>query len=136
MMRLLSRLSLALTATLVAAAPPEAAQEIVTLDTRPSVTMKILLMTPNTSPKGAVILFPGGDGEGAFTDRKGKIRLSNNFLARSAELFAGEGFVTASADVPSDQSGGMSDQFRTSKERAVTSNLGSDPECVSQWRIG
>lgn len=114
---IIPRLWLAVATIALLAAPLEAAQEIVTLDTRPSVTMKILLMTPDTSPKRTVLLFPGGDGRG-FTERQGKARLGNNFLVRSADLFVGEGFVAAIVDVPSDQSGGMSDQFRTSKEHA------------------
>lgn len=109
---------LAVAASLLAFPVLGASQEIVTLDTRPGVSIKVLLITPAASAKGAVILFPGGDGKGSFTEREGKVRLSNNFLVRSSKLFVDQGFVAAIVDAPSDQSGGMSDQFRTSKEHA------------------
>ena len=98
--------------------PPfvEAAQEIVTLETRPGVTLKVLLRFPNASPQASIVLFPWGMGAGHFSERGGQIRVSNNFFTRSSPLFVERGFVAAIVDVPSDQAGGMSDQFRTGKE--------------------
>ncbi len=96
--------------------PVRAGQEIVTLDTRPGVTLKVLLLTPSGSHEGTLLMFPGGDGKGHFTEREGKVRLSRNFLVRSSNLFVDQGFLVAIVDVPSDQAAGMSPQFRTSKE--------------------
>lgn len=94
----------------------EAGQETLTLDTRPGVTMKVLLMTPESSPSGVLVMFPGGDGKGHFTEQAGGVRLGGNFLVRSTPLFVDRGFVVAIIDVPSDEAWGMSDQFRTSRE--------------------
>jgi hypothetical protein len=96
--------------------PVRAAQEIVTLDTRPGVSMRVLLLTPSASSKGTLVMFPGGDGKDHFTEQKGKVRFSRNFLVRSSNLFVDQGFLVAIVDVPSDQAAGMSPQFRTSKE--------------------
>ena len=93
-----------------------AAQEVVTLETRAGVTLKLLLITPDERTKGGFILFPGGDGKGHFGEKGGKIRLSRNFLVRSSGLFVQKGFVAAIVDVPSDQSRGMSYAFRASDE--------------------
>ncbi len=40
--------------------PLETGHEIVTLNTRPGVTMRILLAKPNAASKGTFIFFPGG----------------------------------------------------------------------------
>lgn len=98
------------------AAPARAAQEIVTLETRPGVTVKVLIMTSSGSSKGTLLMFPGGSGANHFSERGVKIRLSNNFLVRSSNQFMKQGFVIAIVDVPSDQANGMNDQFRTSKD--------------------
>ncbi len=98
------------------APPAQAAQEIVTVETHPGVTVKVLIMPPDSSSKGTLLLFPGGNGATHFSARGGKIRLGNNFLVRASDLFVERGFGVAIVDVPSDQAYGMSDQFRTSKE--------------------
>ena len=63
----------------------------------------------------AVILFKGGSGTPINYDEGEDLRFVDNFLVRSAPLFARAGFVTAVADAPSDRSGGMDDHFRSSK---------------------
>ena len=107
---------LSLAAALLIPLPAQSAQEIVTLETRPGVTLKVLLRFPNNSPKAALVLFPGGQGAGHFSERGGQIRVGNNFLTRSSPLFVERRFAVAVVDVPSDQAAGMSDQFRTGKE--------------------
>ncbi len=107
---------LALAAALLIPLPVQSAQEIVTLETRPGVTLKVLLRFPNNAPKAALVLFPGGQGEGHFSERNGQIRVGNNFLTRTSPLFVERRFAVAIIDAPSDQAGGMSDQFRTGKE--------------------
>ena len=96
--------------------PAHASQEIWTLETRKGVTLKALVTAPPSTPDGILILFPGGNGAGHFTERKGQIHLSENFLVRSSNLFVEQNFVTAIVDAPSDHSSGMSDQFRSSKD--------------------
>ena len=108
-------LGLAFVASILAF-PVEAAPEIMQLTTRPGVTVKILIRTPDSPSKGTLLLFPGGGGANHFSERGGKVRLGNNFLVRASDLFVERGFGVAIVDVPSDQASGMSDQFRTSKE--------------------
>ncbi len=96
--------------------PVEAGQEIVSLETRPGVTVKVLIMASGGPSKGTLLMFPGGNGANHFSEGGGKIRLGGNFLTRSAELFVERNFAVAIVDVPSDQAYGMSDQFRSSKE--------------------
>jgi hypothetical protein len=104
----------------IVAAPmtAKAGQEMVSVSTRPGVTVRVLMITPDSAPKGALVVFPGGNGAGHFTDRRGNIRLGGNFLVRSADLFVGQGLVAAIVDVPSDHAQGMDFQFRRSREHA------------------
>ena len=37
-------------------------EELVTLVTRPGVTVRVLLISPNAVPKGVFVFFPGGEG--------------------------------------------------------------------------
>ena len=70
--------------------------------TRPGVTQRILVITPD-SAKAAVILFPGGDG-GVTLEADGRIpKLAGNFLVRSRQLFADQGLTTVIIDAPSDR---------------------------------
>jgi pimeloyl-ACP methyl ester carboxylesterase len=73
----------------------------VDLPTRPGVTQRILVITPD-KPKAAVILFAGGDG-GLTLEADGRIpKLAGNFLVRSRQLFAEQGLTTVVIDAPSD----------------------------------
>lgn len=93
-------------------------RQIVTISTRPEVTVRVAVIAPTGPPSGVLVLFPGGDGAGAVGDGAG-LRLGTSFLVRSAPLFAARGLLVAIVDAPSDQSGGMSDHFRTSPEHAA-----------------
>ena len=86
-------------------------EEIVTLGTRPGVTVRVLLITPNAVPKGTFIFFPGGEGYLVNTEDGQPKRL---FIREFRE----QGFATAIVDVPSDQPYGMigGDRFRRSEE--------------------
>jgi dienelactone hydrolase len=75
-----------------------------------------LLYTPDKESKGTLLLFPGSYGNGHYSGKEGAIRLGSNFLVRSSGLFVEKGFSIAIIDVPSDNSGGMSDSFRRSAE--------------------
>lgn len=80
------------------AQPPQ----IIDVPSRPGVTQRILIITPE-KPKAAVILFAGGDG-GLTLEADGRIpKLAGNFLVRSRQLFADQGFTTVVIDTPSDK---------------------------------
>jgi len=85
-------------------------EELVTLATRPGVTVRVLLITPNAVPKGVFLFLPGG--EGYLVSPEGRPK------ALYTRRFPGRGFVTALVDVPSDQPYGVTggDRFRISKE--------------------
>ena len=72
------------------------------MPSRPGVTQRILVITPE-KPKAAVILFAGGDG-GLTLDADGRIpKLGGNFLVRARQLFAEQGLTTVVIDAPSDR---------------------------------
>ena len=80
------------------------AQSVRTIDipTRPAVTQRILVITPD-KPRAAVILFAGGDG-GLTLEADGRIpKLAGNFLVRSRQQFADQGLTTVVIDAPSDR---------------------------------
>jgi dienelactone hydrolase len=75
--------------------------QVVDVPSRPGVTQRILVITPD-KPKAAVILFAGGDG-GIQIQPDGSIKRSGNFLVRSRQLFVDQGLTTAVIDAPSDK---------------------------------
>lgn len=80
------------------------AQPVRTVDlpTRPGVTQRILVITPD-KPKAAVILFPGGDG-GVTLEADGRIpKLAGNFLVRTRQMFVDQGLTVVVIDAPSDK---------------------------------
>jgi pimeloyl-ACP methyl ester carboxylesterase len=86
-----------------------AAQERIDVPTRPGVTEPVYF-TAAVSAAATGILFPGGNGVVAS--------VRNNFLLRVAGRFSDQGINVAVLDVPSDQAGGMSQQFRQSSQHA------------------
>ena len=97
---------LAMLAVLVSGAR---AQERIDVPTRPGVTQPVYI-TASPSAVASAILFPGGNGVLAS--------VRNNFLLRVAGRFSAQGFDVAVVDAPSDQSGGMTPQFRQSSQHA------------------
>jgi hypothetical protein len=91
--------------------PLLAGEELVKLNTRPGVTVRVLLVTPNTVPKAVLLFFPGGEGYLVNTENGRPKRL---FIREFRE----QGLLTAIVDVPSDQPYGMigGDRFRRSEE--------------------
>lgn len=76
--------------------------QVVDVPSRPGVTQRILVITPE-KPKAAVVLFAGGDG-GLTLEADGRIpKLSGNFLVRSRQLFVDQGLTTVVIDAPSDK---------------------------------
>ncbi len=96
--------NLAVSAVLLAAACAAGAQtpQVVDLPSRPGVTQRILVITPE-KPRAAVILFAGGDG-GLTLEADGRIpKLAGNFLVRSRQLFVEQRLTTIVIDAPSDK---------------------------------
>jgi len=96
------------------------AAELVTLQTRPGVEQRFILITPE-KPIASVILFAGGKGVLDLSSAHGAPLINwgkNNFLVRTRNMFVKHGFVVAVVDAPSDQqsSRGMLGGFRDSGE--------------------
>jgi hypothetical protein len=94
-------------------------QEIVAINVRPDVEVKLAIIVPSAQPKGIMLMFPGGDGAGinSFSGKPGgEIGLGDNFVVRTAPAFVRQGYIVAIMDTPSDQSGGMSKKFRESEQ--------------------
>jgi dienelactone hydrolase len=89
-----------------------------TIDSRSSVTTRLLITIPGGSSKAMLLIFPGGDGTNHFRTSGEQIILGGNFLVRSVPLFRNQGLSTAVIDAPSDRSGGMNGAFRTSINHA------------------
>ena len=113
-----SRLLIAL--ALLASSGTPAAEEIVILSTRGSVTQSYLLTSPPAGKARAVaVLFAGGAGRVDLEREAARALLDRgNFLVRSRRLFPGNGVVAAVMDAPSDQPQGMDDAFRLSGAHA------------------
>ena len=106
---------------LLAALNATAAEEIITLSTREGVTQPYLLSAPTSDkPVAVAVLFPGGAGRVnlAREQRRGPID-RGNFLVRSRGWFVQAGVVAAVVAAPSDQAGGMEDDFRLGVEHAT-----------------
>ena len=106
---------------LLAALNAKAAEEIITLSTREGVTQSYLLSVPTADkPVAVAVLFPGGAGRVnlAREQQRGPID-RGNFLVRSRGWFARAGVAAVVVAAPSDQAGGMEDDFRLGVEHAM-----------------
>jgi pimeloyl-ACP methyl ester carboxylesterase len=99
--------------------------EIVTIDSRPNVTVSFAVTRPDTEPKVAAILFAGGNGKLRLWQGRG-LR-TNNFLVRSRGLFAKGGVLVVTVDAPSDRREEGLDDFRDSAEHRT------DITAVLRW---
>lgn len=84
-------------------------EKLLTIETRPGVTVRVLLTVPSGAPRGIVLIYPGGAG---FL-----VASSGVFYGAFRREFAALGFLAAVVDVPSDQpqgleEGGRHDRFR------------------------
>lgn len=96
-----------------------AVTEIRTIPTRPGVTMEFLVMTPEKiGHRDALILFPGGNGAGAFKLTESGVVTGWSFLVRSSGDFIQNGLSIFTVAPPSDHPTGMSTGFRESTEHA------------------
>lgn len=100
------------------AGPVSAAEtKVVTLTVRGSAQQRILLVRPEGPPKASVALYPGGPGDIKIRE-DGSIRFAGNFLVRTRDYFAAEGFLVAVVDRPSDWAGADEDRYRLSPAHA------------------
>jgi len=77
-------------------------QEVLNVNTRDGVTMRVLLLSPK-EPKASLILFAGGHG-GLRLFPNGSMQWGeNNFLIRTKNIFAELGVNVAIVDAPSDR---------------------------------
>jgi pimeloyl-ACP methyl ester carboxylesterase len=96
--RLAATTMLALSAVSSAQTP----EKVVDIPTRPSVTLRMLVLTPS-EPRAALVLLAGGHG-GLQISPDGSMKWgAGNFLVRSRRLFADQGLVVATLDAPSDR---------------------------------
>jgi pimeloyl-ACP methyl ester carboxylesterase len=77
-------------------------ERVVDIPTRPGVTQRMVVLSPN-KPKGAVVLFAGGHGGLQITATGNFNWGADNFLVRSRQLFASNGLMVAVVDAPSDR---------------------------------
>jgi pimeloyl-ACP methyl ester carboxylesterase len=112
-MRISIFLAAAVLAGMTSSLPVMAAEQLITIPTRPGVTQSFYVTDPARPPIASLILLPGSQGKlsnyGPADVRRG------NFLVRSRDLFVARGFTVAVMDAPSDEASGMSDSFRVGK---------------------
>jgi pimeloyl-ACP methyl ester carboxylesterase len=82
----------------------ETPQQVVDLQTRSGVTQRMIVLAP-PEPKATVILFSGGDGGLGIFPNGSLNRGKGNFLVRTRQMFADQGFLVAVVDAPSDRQG-------------------------------
>lgn len=92
---------------------------VVTVPTRPGVTVRLAMGMPAGTPAGVFVMFPGADGARSFSVSGGTALLHGNFLVRTGPLYVARGWAVAIVDVPSDHAGGIGDVFRTSPAHAA-----------------
>lgn len=104
-------------------APAFAGSELVNVEVRPGVSMKIMVLEPNLKPKGVLLLYAGGVGTldlGSFfgSPTIGNNSYASNFLVRVRDKFVDQGYVAALPDVPSDQSR-LDYKYRLSNDQVI-----------------
>jgi pimeloyl-ACP methyl ester carboxylesterase len=81
---------------------PAQTPRVVDIPTRPGVTQRVLVLTPDNA-KAAVVLFAGGHG-GLQISPEGRLAWgAGNFLVRSRQMFASHRLTVAVVDAPSDR---------------------------------
>jgi predicted alpha/beta-hydrolase family hydrolase len=96
------------------------AQEMVTLETRPGVTLPFFIADMGgRKPEAVALLYIGGGGAINLRREDGQVKFgAGNFLPRSRREFIRNGVLPVILDAPSDHSREMSDPFRTSEAHA------------------
>ena len=120
----------------------EISSELIQIETRPEVKLKIFLFKPN-NPVAVIVLLEGGPGKLPLSSVSGKptIGRAKGFLVRSREDFARHGLSVALLDAPSDRKWKrMTPIFRISNAytqdlKAVVSYLNNETK-LPLWLVG
>jgi hypothetical protein len=94
--------------------PLETNEEIVSVETRPGVKVRMVLVKPEGEPKGIFLVYPGGSGR--VMAQGGRV-IRASFTRAGARYFPTHGFLAALVDVPSDETRGLDDIQRLDDER-------------------
>ena len=138
-----ARLFAAFAFTLALSAGPSDAQNasLVSVQTPRGVKQAFILIKP-TQPKAAVVLFAGGHGSLRLRSATSMAWGRQNFLVRTRDQFAAQGFMVAVVDAPSDYQSarGMNAIFRMSSAHAqdigaVIAHLKKQAD-VPVWLVG
>jgi len=110
-------------AGLLLLALPAQAREVVTLQTRPGVSLSLFIAgMGRVQPRAVALLLIGDGGNINLRIQDGQVRFGQqNFLPRSRREFIAEGVLPVILDNPTDQqaAAGMSDDFRASAAHAA-----------------
>ncbi len=98
-------------------AAPAADARLVSINTPRGVKQAFILLTPDT-PVASVIVFAGGHGALGLRDATSMNWGRSNFVVRTRDMLAAEGFTVAVVDAPSDRRKGMNAIFRMSDAHA------------------
>jgi len=96
------------------------AEQVVTLETRPGQSIRVLVLRPAAPAAGSVVLIAGGHGNLAIGD-DGRLGWgAGNNLVRTRGLYAEAGFVTAVPDIAPEfkRAGGAEEGYRSSEGHA------------------
>lgn len=95
-------------ALLLSWSAPVQATELIILESRPGVQLKILVLQPESKPKGVIVAYPGGEGTLGLDTQFGRPIVGNKsyaegFLIRNRDQFVKAGYALLLPDVPSDR---------------------------------
>lgn len=90
---------------------------LVAIDTPRGVKQSFILIEPK-EPRAILILFAGGHGALGLRSATDMAWGKGNFLVRSRNRLAAQGFIVVVVDAPSDKRDGMNAVFRMSREHA------------------
>ncbi|WP_199103708.1 alpha/beta hydrolase [Aquitalea sp. ASV11] len=116
-------------------------EQMLTLTTRPGVTQRMLLLEPEGKPQASLILFTGGEGVLRLGDDGQLHAGAGNFLVRTRQQWAAQGFQVAVVDAPSDHPDNLNrGDFRSSAEHAqdiaVVIDTLRQRAAVPVWLVG
>lgn len=126
--------------TVAVQAQAQTAQKVVDIPTRPGITQRMLVLSPQ-DPKAAVVLLAGGHG-GLQIFPNGSMKWGdNNFLVRTRQQFAEQGLFVAVVDAPSDRQsppflGGFRQKPEHAEDLAAVIAWVRDQAKVPVWLVG
>lgn len=114
-MRILASIALLLVAA------GAAAQEMVTIPTRPGITQSFFIPDMGgRKPEAIALLYIGGYGNIKLRTEGGQVKFGqNNFLPRARREFIRNGVLPVILDTPSNAQDGVADEYRTGQEQTT-----------------